>query len=373
VRSSPAIADATGSARAGIVTLSLVLGMLLAGAAGAATSLASLDRVKLRPATARRTLVAAVVLSVGFVVLTANSTVSRAWNDFRRGDAVASPSAPVDPAARLTSLRGKRYEIWASAIRAFEAHPARGIGPGTFEFWWNRDQRIASFERDAHSLYLENLAELGLPGLLAILAFLTTLSIVALSGGRTLDPPGSGLVAATGGVFAVYALQAGVDWLWETTAVTTVVVLALVAAAARRSTSGTWTMSRRIPIALGAALCCLIQLPGLVSVSAVRKSQSLARAGDLVQAEGSASDAIGAQPWAATPYIQRALIREQQGKLEAARGDLLKAVRRERTNWRPWLLLARIDAERNAPAAAVRDFKRARALRPRSEFFGPSK
>jgi len=60
---------------------------------------------------------------------------------------------------------------------------------------------------------------------------------------------------------------------------------------------------------------------------------------------------------------------EQQGELalavEAARG----AAEREETNWRNWLVLARIEAENGEAAAAVRDYRRARSLNPLSPIF----
>ena len=82
-----------------------------------------------------------------------------------------SPSTPrrTDPAARLGSLSGTRVLVWSSALAAFRSQPLHGTGAGTFEFWWSRDARASEFVVDAHSLYLEPLAELGLPGLAFVL------------------------------------------------------------------------------------------------------------------------------------------------------------------------------------------------------------
>ena len=76
-----------------------------------------------------------------------------------------------------------------------------------------------------------------------------------------------------------------------------------------------------------------------------------------------------AEPWAASPYEQRALVLEAAGRLSAAAVDLKRAVSREPTNFVHWLLLARVETERGALAFAVRDYERARSLRPKSFVF----
>ena len=72
-------------------------------------------------------------------------------------------SDTADPAARLSHLNGNRYFIWRSAWKAFKHEPIKGVGSGTFEFWWDQDGNT-EFIRDAHSIYIEELGEQGLPG-----------------------------------------------------------------------------------------------------------------------------------------------------------------------------------------------------------------
>ena len=60
----------------------------------------------------------------------------------------------------------------------------KGIGPGTFEFWWARNGTTPGFIRDAHTLYFETLAETGIVGfalLGGLLAFLLGAAVVALA------------------------------------------------------------------------------------------------------------------------------------------------------------------------------------------------
>jgi tetratricopeptide (TPR) repeat protein len=181
----------------------------------------------------------------------------------------------------------------------------------------------------------------------------------------------------------VFLLTAGVDWMWESTAVSVLALLAITTAAAvpvgdAERGSGLRVLPRPLPVpwrvaaTVAALLACLIELPALVSTSEVRRSQSSVRAGALDRALRQANDAIAAEPWAATPYVQRALVEEREGKLQAARVDLQRAVAREPTNWRHPLTLARIEAELGDARAALRFYERARRLHPLSPVFGTS-
>jgi O-antigen ligase len=79
--------------------------------------------------------------------------------------------------------------------------------------------------REAHSLYLGTLAELGLVGLAALLAFLGGVAAAARRLWRS-DPA---LAVGPAAALAVWVAHAGLDWDWEMPAVT-LVALALAAA-----------------------------------------------------------------------------------------------------------------------------------------------
>jgi O-antigen ligase len=113
---------------------------------------------------------------------------------------------------------GDRASYWSGARETAAAHPLGGTGAGTYglvHVQW-------PYARDAHSLYLQALSELGVPGLLLLVLFVTFPLVVAVR--RGLAAPAAGL--------AVFALHAGVDWDWQLPAVT-VAALALMAAATR--------------------------------------------------------------------------------------------------------------------------------------------
>jgi tetratricopeptide (TPR) repeat protein len=291
----------------------------------------------------------------------------RAWDEFRGPE--TGPSNVSDPASRLTSLSGNRHNLWESALDAFQEQPWKGLGAGTYEFWWNRAGITPEHVRDAHSLYLEALAELGVLGLLAFLlisvgAFAATISArLRAAAPAERAASAAGIAAAT-----VWLATANVDWIWEATANTVLAVL-LVAAAVPTATTLRTSTAPRVVLVLLSLVAIAVQLPALASTSALRESQAAFRANDEEEARAAAADAISASPWAAAPYAQRALLHEAAGRLEAAAADVRRAARREPTNWRHPLLLARIEAERGRPKAALAAFERARRLRPLSSFF----
>lgn len=111
---------------------------------------------------------------------------SHRWEAFksRSGGSAAEPSSP----SSILSFHGSgRYQFWESAVEAGESAPWKGIGPGAFEFWWGRHASYRGYVRTAHSLYLENLAELGIPGLLLIGGFV--FAVLGIGAVRALRAP----------------------------------------------------------------------------------------------------------------------------------------------------------------------------------------
>jgi hypothetical protein len=124
----------------------------------------------------------------------------------------AGPAQGANP-SRLVSAQSNRYEYWRVAIDAFADHPLQGGGSGSFRTDWLRERTIDETVRDAHSLYFETAAELGLVGLAALVVLLV--GIVSLA---RRSPEAAGAI----GALAVYAVHAGLDWDWEMPALTLV-------------------------------------------------------------------------------------------------------------------------------------------------------
>ena len=229
IRGAPEIARGSGTAGRGSVVLVLALVGLLTVAVALVGPHERLRRVR-TPLRAARIALAGSLAAILVVAILAGP---RAWDSFQRG----SEPAGSDPVERLTSLSGTRRLLWTAALDSFTDRPLAGIGAGTFEFAWNRDPHRSGHVLDAHSLYLEALAELGIPGALMVIAALAALLTGALrSIRRQTDDTARAVAAGCVVAFVVFCVTAGVDWMWESTAVT---CLALVAGTLGAALAGT--------------------------------------------------------------------------------------------------------------------------------------
>ena len=143
----------------------------------------------------------------------------QAYQGFNR-DLPSAAGGSSDLNRRLGSLGNtQRVNYWRVGWRQHEQHPWIGSGAGTYEQFWLRYRPVSDQARDAHSLYLEKLAQLGWPGL----ALLVTMLAVPVAGAlRARRHP---LVAGAFGAYAAYVVHTGIDWDWEMPVVT---LLALV-------------------------------------------------------------------------------------------------------------------------------------------------
>jgi hypothetical protein len=367
MRGQAQIADGTGTVGARDVVVALGAVGLGCVAVSYALSRTAIDQARVPARVTRAALAVGLALAMVTALVQGPALANNAWQSFRSSGTFRGS----DPAARLTNLGGPRYEIWRVAIDSFAAHPLRGSGAGTFEYVWTRKRPEPLFVRDAHSLYLESLAELGAVGALLVVLVFAVLLTAAVRAGLTAPDPSAVAVAGGGAAaFVVYCLSAGVDWMWESTAITAaglvaaVLAVGTVARPARPARASVRTATT--VLALGALM---VQLPLLIASSRVRDSQSAFARHDFRSALEEATTASEAEPWAAAPLLQRALILEGAGRLAAARADAVAATHRETTNWRTWIVLARIETERGRVRAALHAVKRARELNPRSPLF----
>jgi O-antigen ligase len=117
-------------------------------------------------------------------------------------------------AGAFLGQRNDRVTYWRLAAKDFGSHVAVGSGAGTYSAYWSRHPQSVYFAPlDAHNLYLETGAELGVVGLALLLAMLA----LPLRSIGSRDPLRLG--AACG--FIAFLVHAGVDWDWEMPVVTT--------------------------------------------------------------------------------------------------------------------------------------------------------
>jgi O-Antigen ligase len=111
--------------------------------------------------------------------------------------------APANP------LGEQRPYYWAVAWHEYQAHPLLGSGAGTFARHWRHERPLPLDVRDAHSLYLETLAEVGPLGLLFVVTALGAPLVVVRR--RRGGPASAALPAA----YVAFVLHVGIDWDWE--------------------------------------------------------------------------------------------------------------------------------------------------------------
>lgn len=330
----------------------------------------------------RRALVAVAAVAVLAVAAGAPAKLADRWRDFSAPPGVAVPTSDDNVFSRLEAANGNgRYEFWQAAMNANAADRFKGIGPGTFEFWWARTATTDGFVRDAHTLYFETLAETGIVGFAVLAGLLLWLAAIALRRALRPGPRGEALslwTAAAAAGLAAFLTAAAFEWVWEMAALAVAAMLlgAVIVAgrpdplrAGERADAPSGSRAARGALVVLAVAALIAVVVPLASALATRASRDAVARGDLAAALADSRTAERLQPYAATPHLQQALVLEQIGALAPAAAAVRAATDDEPTNWRTWLVRSRIDARRGATAPAVAALRTARQLNPRSTLF----
>jgi hypothetical protein len=304
---------------------------------------------------------ALVVVAVG-VLAGGPGKLSHAWHDFKQPTGVVVPTTNNDLFARLQAANGNsRYQFWQSAVHAADTHPWRGIGPGTFQFWWTQHATAPGFIRNAHSLYFETLAETGIIGLALLGGMLLWFAAVAGSRALREPPPLRVWLAGATASLAAFLFAAAVEWVWQLAAIAAAALIlgAVIVAGRGESPSppdplktqhspGSLAARLRpraglVALALAALAAVLVPLAGQL---AIRASQSAVTRGDLSAALADSREAQQVQPYSSAAHLQEALVLEAAGELGPAAAAARVATTDSPTDWTTWFTLARIDARR---------------------------
>jgi O-Antigen ligase len=318
-------------------------------------------------------------IAVGLAVLAVGGAVTvggRAWDQFTNPD-VQFPTQPEEHFGQLSGAG--RGEFFRVALDAFGEDPAIGHGAGTYRFSWDQLRHISLPVLDAHSLYLEAFAELGVIGGALVLALVGTLLWTGFAAWRHASGPRRELHAALLAACLAFAVGATIDWFWEIAAVGAIFFTAagaLVAARCRQlahdRAQGNGQVDRRrfgLTVA-GLALAWITALaligPLLVDHE-IDTSKALASDGNYASALDHAETARSIEPWAASPYLQLGLLAEAQGDYGTAAARLGQAIDREEENWLLYYLRARVEHEAGDAAAANADLREAQRLNPEEQ------
>jgi hypothetical protein len=327
-----AAATHDGHRVAAVVLLAVIVSAYVAYAAG---------KVRTLPRRLERAVPWAALALVAVAVVAVLVRFGAPWTIARHGyDSFTSKQAAsteVNLNSRLFSLSNNgRLHAWRVAIHAFEAHPLGGIGAGGFEQYWNQHRPAAETLRDAHSLYLETLAETGIVGMLILGAAL----LAPLAAFRRAREEPFAAFALAG--YVAFLVEATVDWDWELSGVTLVGLLcggALLAAARGEKPVGRW---RLLPIALG-SVAGLLALGGLIGNLSLSSSAKAAHTGHWSAAASDARRARFFAPWSAQPWEALGHAQLGLGQKANALASYRKAVAKDPQNAQLWVELAQVE------------------------------
>ena len=269
--------------------------------------------------------------------------------------------ASGDQTNRLFSFSSNgRLDTWESALDDYQAHAVLGSGAGTFERWWLADRSVALKVRDAHSLYLEILAELGPFGLGALLAVIVAPLVAAVRARR------SPYVAPALAGFVALAVHAGVDWDWEVPAVMIAGLTCAGVLLLADGDRGTGRCDARRWIAGWSLVACIAAL-AVFSFATLTGNRYLGQASGALDRSETARRRTGCQAvprggrrGRPTHWSTRRMRLSLDGSFADARRLYRQAIAKDDGDWELWLDLA-LASKGDASAHAL---DRAAALNP---------
>lgn len=313
------------------------------------------------------TVVLAVVVAAGGL-LAASGIAKRVIDDFGNTDAVANLG---DQRQRLFSASNNgRFDHWKVAIDSFRAHPIDGTGAGTYQLEWAEHRSYPFTVINAHSLYAQVLGELGLVGFALLMTALVAIAVGLI---RRVRGPDRALSAAVLGLFALWALHAGIDWDWEMPAVTLWVFALGGAALARTVPAGeeaqetAWAARRTPRLVVGICCLALAVTPALLGLSQRQLDRASAAFDRLdcpavIDHSLASISLLGVRP---QPYALAGLCDVRLGAGQLGVDMIEKAVERDPDDWEyHYALSIALAATGGDPRAEAR---RAHALNPLDE------
>jgi O-antigen ligase len=332
------------------------VGVGLALAAAGAVTLVAAFEARVRPSSAVRR-IGSVAAVVGAVVLVAAGVLGLGGpSAIAKSFAAEATADGADLNERLFSLSGNgRVEQWRVALDDAFENPVLGSGAGSFKRYWLEHRPGAWSIRDAHTLYIEMLAELGPIGLVLILSVFGYPLVLAVRARRR------PLVPIAAAVLVAFLARAAIDWDWEFPVLTLAAIAcaSVIVAEAAKDARDPIRLRR---IALLAAVVACVPMVAVVTVGN-RAEAAAATAFDARDFERSKREAQRAErlaPWSVDPLVLLGRAQAAGGQRVAARGTFERVVAREPDHWRAWLELAAVSAGAEREAA----LRRARALNP---------
>jgi hypothetical protein len=258
-----------------------------------------------------------------------------------------------------------RLPLWRAALDIYDTQKLRGTGAGTYQQHYPRYRTAPGYVVDAHSLYLQSLAELGVVGFVLIL-----IVVLGILGGLAsrIRGPDRALYAALFAVSLAWAVHQAFDWDWQMPAVTLGVFI-LAGLALARPDDGKVGLSGlptgRVLVALGWLVLAVCPLLVSTSYGRLQRSGQELKQGECASAKQEALSSLSLSAKRPQAYSIIGVCDLELGFAQSAVPAMTQAAALEPGSWEAqfWLAVARAAAGID-PHAAIH---RAIELNPREE------
>jgi tetratricopeptide (TPR) repeat protein len=349
--------------------------MLITAAGSALIGLAAARLVPTprRPTTVSRSLILPTAAGIAVLLVGVSATFAVAGEDpvdwvderFEELGRSRSPELGAEASRFGFNATSQRPDQWRVAWEDAREEPLLGQGAGAFQFTYTRDRDADLTARDAHSVEMELLSELGFPAL----AMFVAVVVGALAGAlrsRSLGPAPAALSAGALAAAAYWLAHSSIDWFWTYPAVTAPVFGLLGAAAAPALASALPALPRRPRIVV--AVVVLVVAAAAVPLYLSERYVNDAYRGWESDLQGAYDDLDRAQaldPFSDEPPLAEGSIARQAGDRSRAADAFREAIDRTPDEWVSHLYLGELLA-RDDPEAAERELEIASDLNPRS-------
>ena len=265
----------------------------------------------------------------------------------------------------LSSDPLQRYQYWHVALDAFADRPLAGVGAGGFETRYTLERSEPKYSSFPHSLFMRVLAEAGLLGVLALLAFLAAVLGGLLRGMRQADPEDRVVAAGALAAAVCFLIHAQLDWLEEFPALAGPAIGFLaVAMAVRRGEPPKPTLAWPDVAAAGilAVAALMVLVPQYAALRYKERASAIWRT-DAVKAYRDLDRAAGLDPLSDQALLTEGVIALQRRELPRARDAFESALERE-DGWLAHFELALTLAAQGDREAAMRQLHLAERRNP---------
>jgi hypothetical protein len=359
-----------------MVTLGFVLSLALGLAAAFAERRRPISDETLRRANRVVAVAAAVVAVTGLAGFAAVTGDPIGWVGDRADEFLTqgSPEGTQGSSRFQLNAGTERDDLWRVALDDARDSPVLGEGAGSFYYSYleSRSAEGVASARDAHSVEMETLGELGIPGLvLLLLGF-----VAAIAGAVRAARTGAAAAALSGFAlvaFTYWFVHASLDWFFPFPALTASVFALLGSACAPALLEA--RPFRRGPLRWSAVAFATALAVSVVPPYLSERYVDAAYEGwqsDRAQAFRDLDRAEAANPLAEEPMLARGAIARAAGDREAAIEAFEEAARKRPEEWASHYFLAQLFA-RSDPGRARQEYRTAleqNPLGPRLQDFG---